>query len=87
MAMWRWLDRWLAQGLINLIKLYQATISLDHGWACFLKPYGQCRFRPTCSDYAMAAFDKYGVLKGGWKTIKRLIRCNPFNSGGYDPLT
>lgn len=45
-----------------------------------------CRFSPTCSEYSLEAIQKYGALKGFWLTIKRLIRCNPWNPGGYDPV-
>lgn len=46
----------------------------------------RCRFYPTCSNYAMQAIEKYGVFKGVILGIKRLLRCNPYNPGGYDPL-
>ena len=45
-----------------------------------------CRFQPTCSVYAMQAIEKYGALKGGWLAVKRILRCNPFHPGGYDPV-
>ncbi|WP_207653088.1 membrane protein insertion efficiency factor YidD [Petroclostridium xylanilyticum] len=45
-----------------------------------------CRFYPTCSQYALEAIDKYGIFKGGYLTIKRILRCHPFNPGGYDPV-
>ena len=45
-----------------------------------------CRFMPTCSQYALEALEKYGALKGGWLTIKRILRCNPLCKGGYDPV-
>jgi uncharacterized protein len=45
-----------------------------------------CRFSPTCSEYSLEAIEKYGALKGFWLTIKRVIRCNPWNPGGYDPV-
>lgn len=45
-----------------------------------------CRFYPTCSTYAMQAVEKYGALKGGWLAVKRILRCNPFSDGGYDPV-
>lgn len=45
-----------------------------------------CRFYPTCSEYSIQAFEKYGVIKGAAKSIWRILRCNPFNKGGYDPI-
>jgi putative membrane protein insertion efficiency factor len=45
-----------------------------------------CRFTPTCSQYAIEAVQKYGVLKGGWLAIKRIFRCHPWGSSGYDPV-
>lgn len=72
--------------VIFFIKIYQKTISLDHGPLKGVFPYGYCRFTPTCSQYGIDAIKKYGVIKGGVKTIWRILRCNPFNRGGYDPL-
>jgi putative membrane protein insertion efficiency factor len=46
-----------------------------------------CRFYPSCSEYAAEAIGKYGILSGGAKAIGRLLRCHPFNGGGYDPVT
>lgn len=63
---------------IGIIKLYQRLISP------LFPP--SCRFYPTCSQYSIEAFHKYGVLKGFIKSVWRIIRCNPFNKGGYDPL-
>lgn len=45
-----------------------------------------CRFYPTCSQYSLEAVEKYGVLKGLYLSLKRILRCNPFCKGGYDPL-
>lgn len=45
-----------------------------------------CRFIPTCSEYAYTAVERYGFRKGGWMALKRLLRCNPFCRGGYDPV-
>lgn len=72
--------------VIRLIKIYQKTISFDHGVVKYLYPNGYCRFKPTCSEYAIQAIEKYGLIKGGVKAFWRILRCNPFNSGGYDPL-
>ena len=61
-----------------LIRFYQICISP-------LKP-SCCRFTPTCSQYALEAIEKYGALKGGWLAFRRILRCNPFHKGGYDPV-
>ncbi len=63
---------------VLLIKGYQKLISP------VLPP--SCRFYPSCSEYGIQAFSKYGVIKGGIKTIWRILRCNPLSKGGYDPL-
>ncbi|NRB10211.1 MAG: membrane protein insertion efficiency factor YidD [Rickettsiaceae bacterium] len=64
--------------ILFLIKIYQY----------FLSPWvGQhCRFTPSCSNYAKEAVTKYGAIKGSWLTIKRIVRCQPFANGGYDPV-
>ncbi len=64
--------------LIWVIEKYQEYISELLG--------NKCRFYPTCSEYTKLAIIKYGVLKGMFYGIKRIIRCNPFSKGGYDPL-
>jgi hypothetical protein len=61
-----------------LIRFYQKVISP------LLPP--SCRFQPTCSHYGYQAIEKYGLLKGGWLTVKRISRCHPFNPGGFDPV-
>jgi len=45
-----------------------------------------CRFYPTCSEYALEAIEKYGVLKGTMMSVRRILRCHPFHPGGYDPV-
>jgi putative membrane protein insertion efficiency factor len=63
---------------LGLIKLYKMTLSK------VLPP--SCRFYPSCSMYTYEAISKYGVIKGSWLGFKRILRCNPFNPGGYDPV-
>jgi len=72
--------------VIKLIKLYQKTLSFDHGLFKIFYPHGFCRFKPTCSEYAIAAIEKFGIIKGGLKAIWRIVRCNPWNKGGWDPI-
>jgi putative membrane protein insertion efficiency factor len=72
--------------VLKLIKIYQKTLSFDHGFFARFYPNGFCRFRPTCSEYGYQAVEKYGVIKGGLMAIWRIARCNPWNKGGYDPL-
>jgi putative membrane protein insertion efficiency factor len=64
--------------VLALIKLYRKFISP-------LKP-PTCRFVPTCSEYALQAITKYGLIKGGSLAIKRILKCHPFHPGGYDPV-
>jgi putative membrane protein insertion efficiency factor len=45
-----------------------------------------CRFEPTCSNYGYEAIAKYGIIKGGWMAFRRILRCHPWNRGGYDPV-
>lgn len=63
---------------IYLIKGYQKLIGP------LLPP--SCRFFPSCSEYGVQAYTRFGVLKGTAKTVWRILRCNPFNKGGYDPV-
>jgi putative membrane protein insertion efficiency factor len=63
---------------MGLIRLYQLTLSP------LLPP--SCRFTPTCSQYGYEAFQRFGFFRGGWLTVKRVARCQPFNPGGYDPV-
>lgn len=64
--------------LVFLIKSYQKYISA-HTAPC-------CRFTPTCSHYGIEAIERFGAFKGGLMTLWRILRCNPFVSGGYDPV-
>jgi uncharacterized protein len=64
--------------LIGLIKLYQRIVTP------LKRP--TCRFYPTCSEYSLQAVKKYGAIKGSWLSIKRILRCHPWNAGGFDPV-
>lgn len=63
---------------VGLIKAYQYLISP------LLGP--SCRFHPTCSHYAIEAISEYGVLKGGYLSVRRIIKCHPLHEGGHDPV-
>ena len=64
--------------LLSLVKFYRGFISP------LLPP--SCRYVPTCSEYALIAIEQYGAIKGGWLSLKRILRCHPFHEGGYDPV-
>lgn len=61
-----------------LIRIYQWTLSP------LLGP--RCRFYPSCSQYALEAIERFGVMKGGWLAVARLARCHPWHAGGFDPV-
>ena len=65
--------------MIFLIRTYQVTLSPRFS-------HGACRYTPTCSQYALEALRKYGVFKGTWLAIKRILRCHPWGGSGYDPV-
>lgn len=72
--------------VIKLIRVYQRTLSFDHGPLKSVYPHGFCRFNPSCSQYGIEAIEKYGIIKGGIMTCWRILRCNPWNKGGNDPV-
>lgn len=69
----------LKKGMLGMIHFYRKFLSP-------LKRNPTCKYYPTCSQYAIEAIEKYGALKGGFLAIKRILRCNPFSKGGYDPV-
>ena len=70
--------RWPSLLLLGLIQIYRAGLSR---WT-----FPTCRFTPTCSRYALDAVRRYGVLRGGALASWRILRCNPWNKGGFDPV-
>jgi len=68
----------LGKIFLGFIRFYQGAISP------LISP--SCRYTPTCSQYGIEAIQKYGPFKGGWLTIRRLLRCHPWGSHGHDPV-
>jgi uncharacterized protein len=68
----------LKKVFISIIRFYQVVLSP-------IKP-PSCRFYPTCSHYGLEAVQRFGALKGGWLTLKRILKCHPFHPGGIDPV-
>ena len=71
---------------LKMIRLYQMTLSFDHGIFKDAIPGGYCRFHPTCSEYTYQAIEKYGLAKGCLLGSWRILRCNPISKGGDDPV-
>jgi len=69
---------------LKIIKIYQQTLSFDHGKFKYLFPGGYCKFSPSCSQYTYEAIEKYGLIRGGLKGTWRVLRCNPWSKGGVD---
>lgn len=76
----------IRKGALGLIKIYQKTLSFDHGPMKKFFPNGYCRYNPSCSEYTYQAIEKHGIIKGSLKGFYRILRCNPFSKGGNDPV-
>ncbi|HEV8151111.1 MAG TPA: membrane protein insertion efficiency factor YidD [Gemmatimonadales bacterium] len=72
------LSDWPRRLAMILIRAYQRIVSPA------LPP--ACRFSPSCSQYTLEAIERHGILRGGWLGARRLVRCHPFNPGGFDPV-
>jgi putative membrane protein insertion efficiency factor len=75
----RSIGNWPRIAVLSLIRLYQMTLSRG-------MPENTCRFYPSCSHYGYQAVYKYGAIRGSLMAGWRVLRCNPFNPGGYDPV-
>jgi uncharacterized protein len=73
--------------MMTSFPVYLATV-LIKAYKYLISPIlpSSCRFYPSCSEYALEAFQKYGFLRGLWLTLKRIAKCHPLCAGGYDPL-
>lgn len=69
----------LANAMTGAVRYYRRNISPRKGGPC-------CKYYPTCSQYALTAIERYGALRGGGMAAWRILRCNPFSKGGYDPV-
>ncbi|HKI27721.1 MAG TPA: membrane protein insertion efficiency factor YidD [Candidatus Sulfotelmatobacter sp.] len=72
--------------MFNIPKLVVLQLLRAYKWAVSPLFPPACRYVPTCSEYALEAIDRYGVLRGGLMSVARLLRCHPFARGGYDPV-
>lgn len=70
--------------ILSVLKTYQKIFSPDQG--IFRQNISICRFYPSCSQYSYEAIEKFGIWQGAWLGLKRILRCHPWQPGGYDPL-
>jgi len=72
--------------VLSLIKIYQKTLSRDTGWLAFFYSERTCRFHPTCSEYSYQAIERFGLVKGGYLGLRRILKCHPWSEGGIDEI-
>ena len=68
----------VSRGVLSVLRFYRTNVSPS-------RP-ATCRYTPTCSGYAIEAIERFGLVRGGWLALRRLLRCHPFHAGGHDPV-
>jgi putative membrane protein insertion efficiency factor len=76
----------MKKAVLKLIRMYQGSLSFDHGPMRHRFPGGFCRFQPTCSQYTYEAIENNGLVIGALQGFWRILRCNPWSKGGWDPV-
>lgn len=79
-------DKLIVELLVAVVKIYQILISPEKSFWGKGRNIKICRFHPTCSDYTIGSLRQHGIIKGGFLSVRRILRCHPWNPGGYDPV-
>jgi len=85
-SFWVGVVRGSTRSALTIIRVYQQTLSPDHGFLSALFPLGCCRYAPTCSEYAWEAISRFGIGRGVWMGARRVLHCHPWARGGSDPV-
>ncbi len=78
---------WAQRGIVTMVQWYQKVLSFDHGILGRIFPHVRvCRYHPSCSQYMIEAVERFGVVRGVWMGVRRVLRCAPWGSSGDDPV-